>query len=428
MLKPLRTTVLRQEEMQDIISTPPAWLVRWGITLFWGVLVLILGVAWFVRYPDIVVAPLQLTSSNTPKPVTARASGRLLKLLVQDNQFVAQGTLLAYLEGPASYAQVLALHTDLLAWQRWMAGQRAAQLPAPTLYTQLGEVQASFGAMSQAAANFRTFLPGGLNDRKRTLLQAEFADLQRRFEGLQAKQALQREDVQLGEGELRAQQELAKGGAIAPLELKREQSKQLTRRMPYQEMQLELVDNHSAQLAKQKEIVELDKEAAAQKLALLQAVNACLNAVETWRTKYCLLAPLDGGVRYYSFLQENQFVEAGTVLFFVSPKTQQLFGEMAIPQYNFGKVHAGQRVIIKLDGYPYQEFGAVEGRIASVSEIPTKDNTFTARVVLMPTANTPLKRPLVFKLGMHATAEIVTQERRLLARVFNTISAAFTKR
>ena len=86
------------DDMQDIITIVPPWLLRWGISLFFGILVLIVGLTAFIRYPDIVKTQLQIDSSNPPKPVVAKTAGKVLQLLVTQNETVKAGQQLALIE------------------------------------------------------------------------------------------------------------------------------------------------------------------------------------------------------------------------------------------------------------------------------------------------------------------------------------------
>jgi hypothetical protein len=51
-------------KMQKIITKPPSWLLRWGISLFFGVLLLIVALAEFIKYPDVIKSPLIISSVN----------------------------------------------------------------------------------------------------------------------------------------------------------------------------------------------------------------------------------------------------------------------------------------------------------------------------------------------------------------------------
>src|SRR6202789_3428382 len=105
------------DDMQDIITAVPSWLLRWGITLFFAILVLIFGLSALIRYPDMVNATLKIDSPNSPKPVVSKISGKLVKLLAAENEMVTTGQSLAYLESTANHPKVLALLSNLKTLQ-----------------------------------------------------------------------------------------------------------------------------------------------------------------------------------------------------------------------------------------------------------------------------------------------------------------------
>lgn len=110
-------TELRSEEVQELLTRPPKWLVRWGITVVCLVVLLIFCGAWLVHYPDLVRASFKLTSANTPKVVLARTDGKLVRLFATEGKLVKAGTVLAYLESTARHDDVLHLSRQLTkAW------------------------------------------------------------------------------------------------------------------------------------------------------------------------------------------------------------------------------------------------------------------------------------------------------------------------
>ncbi|WP_409012461.1 HlyD family efflux transporter periplasmic adaptor subunit [Dyadobacter sp. 50-39] len=48
---------------------------------------------------------------------------------------------------------------------------------------------------------------------------------------------------------------------------------------------------------------------------------------------------------------------------------------MKLSQGSLGKVKEGQKVLVKLDGYPYQEFGSIEGILSKISTTPGRDSS-----------------------------------------------------
>jgi hypothetical protein len=63
---------LRSEEVQEIISHVPGWMVRWGLSLIFLIFALILFLSWFIRYPDVVKAQVVITTSPAPLTIVTR--------------------------------------------------------------------------------------------------------------------------------------------------------------------------------------------------------------------------------------------------------------------------------------------------------------------------------------------------------------------
>ena len=85
--------------MQEILGTPPAWLIRWGTTIVFFVVIGIIAVSWFVKYPDIIQSQIMITTPNLPTGVVTRSSGYLSKLLVEDGEMVKESREIRLLAG-----------------------------------------------------------------------------------------------------------------------------------------------------------------------------------------------------------------------------------------------------------------------------------------------------------------------------------------
>ncbi|MBD0259642.1 MAG: HlyD family efflux transporter periplasmic adaptor subunit [Cytophagales bacterium] len=411
---------LRSEAIQEIISQPPPALVRWGMSLFCCILLLVLSAAWVIKYPDIVKAPFVLTSANAPKAVYARVDGKLVRLLVADNQSVAQGQVLAYLESTARHEEVIALSAWLDTLQRQLLPNGSASGPTRAIpvrsFRDLGEIQEAFQAFALARQQYVSFRNGGFYQSKRALLEEELADLQQQADNLRAQQQLYQEDYALAEAEFNVQQQLWREKVIAPLDFKREQSRLLNKKMPLRQANIAIINNQSAQTAKRKEILELNKTFAEQEALFEQALLTLRSRVDGWKKTHLLLAPMVGRVYFATLLQENQSLKAGQEVLFVGTEHARTLGEVRIPQLNFGKTRVGQRVWVRFNAYPSQEFGVVEGKVQSISQVPGRDSTFLAKVVLPKGLETNYGKKLTYKPGMTAVAEIITEDSRLVER------------
>ena len=227
---------LRNPEVDELMGQSPTWIARWGTLLLFGVLGIVFAIGWWVRYPDVVPARLVLLAVSPPRPVIARTEGRVVRLLAREGATVRPGQPLAYLESTTNHADVLALMHQLDVAGRLLRQNRLADLDhlALTNYHQLGELQATYQPFVQTYSQLQNFMADGFYPRKQALLQAELADLQALHQNLLSQQTIQRRDVDLAREEFAIQQTLADQKVIAPLDLKREESKHIGRQLPAQ--------------------------------------------------------------------------------------------------------------------------------------------------------------------------------------------------
>lgn len=412
------------EEMQDIITAPPRWLLRWGITLFFSTLLLILGMSALIRYPDIVKTQLKINSANSPKPVVARRSGKLIKILTQEEQNIIEGQPLAYLESTADHQQVLDLLKSLKNVQKQVYEIHLNGLKL--FYTpndlHLGEVQDSYQSFFQSYLNYKASAFDGIYQKKREYLRRELDAISKQRVQLVLQKRLQEKEYGLAEQEYNIYQKLTEKRVMAPMELKREESKLILKKYPLQQTESNFITNSTAYSAKEKEILELDNQIQEERSEFIQALNSLVSQIESWKSNYVLSAPQSGKVAFAGIIQENQFVNTGQEIFYVDSGNTDFFAEMNIPQYNMGKVKLGQEVLIKLKSFPYEEYGMIRGRIGYLSDVPYRDSVFVSKVDLKGEAFSELKRPLKLKNGMTADAEIITEDATLLNRLFRNIT------
>ena len=141
--------------------------------------------------------------------------------------------------------------------------------------------------------------------------------------------------------------------------------------------------------------------------------------------KFEFISPSDGNVQFLDFWRENQFVSQGQETFSIIPKDNKPLGELILPSNGAGKVKLGQEVIVKLENYPYQQYGTIKGRVQSISlttnQSRDKNNTFTNNYMIVVSLPNPLRTNfgvmLSFKSDLKGSADIITDDRKLVSRL-----------
>jgi HlyD family secretion protein len=415
---------IRSEEVQEIIGRPPHWLVRWGIASLFIVLALIFLSASTIQYPETINAPLQLTAINAPKTVEVKVNGKLVRLFKEDNMQVQEGEVLAWLESTADHASVIALSSTLDSLDHWLQNNHVKSIRSLGIlsYKNLGSLQSSFQSFDQVYREFLDYLPGAYYHDQKKILVEELEYSRQLLEHLEVQKQIQQTTLQLAKREYEAQKKLAEKDLIADLELDRAESELANLKLPLQQTESAIINNRMAQSAKQTEIMDLERQISQQQAIFAQAVYSLKSAVEEWKRSYFLTAPASGRLFYSGILQEKQTISAGQELFLIQPESTSYFGELIITQRSFGKIEEGQQVLVRFSGYPYSEFGSVAGNIEYLSDIPVRDSLFFAKVEFPNGLNTNYGYELTPKNGMMGTAEIITQDMRLITRVYNNLT------
>jgi multidrug efflux pump subunit AcrA (membrane-fusion protein) len=94
--------------VQEILGRIPGWIVRWGLSLVFVIFAGIILGSYLISYPEVVSAPLVITTHNTPAALQARATGKLSHIMVSNQELVSPGQVIAVIENPTQYHDVCA--------------------------------------------------------------------------------------------------------------------------------------------------------------------------------------------------------------------------------------------------------------------------------------------------------------------------------
>ena len=132
------------------------------------------------------------------------------------------------------------------------------------------------------------------------------------------------------------------------------------------------------------------------------------------------MSPISGKVTLFDVWNQFQNVNEGEILFTVVPNDlEEIIGKVALPIRNSGKVKKGQKVLIKLDNYPFEEWGSLQGEIDNISEVPKQgEKAYYTLYISIDNLTTTYDKEIDFKQEMQGTAEIIVEELTILQRIF----------
>ena len=420
---------LRSDDVQEILGTPPSWIVKWGTTIIFFSVAMLFLVSYIVKYPDIIHAPVMITTEMPPVPVVARTTGYLAKLAVKENDTVRTGDLLVVLQSSANYEDVLKLEEDLKMLENIDPSVMTAFEPDMTL--NLGELQIGYSAFVQILKELKFKRTENYSSQNVAQIQLQIKNTERMIKTEQDKEINARKNAELANKRFEDKRRLYMEKVVSLNELEDAKKDALRYEQDIKNVhsQLEVLQGQKLQLEQSiMSVKQQSKETDVSKyVGIVEAFNQLRASIIKWKQTYLLSAPIDGRVSFYNeYWAQNQNVRDGAeVMAIVPPMGAGIIGLCNLPMSGSGKVKEGQKVVIKFDSYPYQQYGVVEGKVMSKALLPKDNQSISVRVQLTKGLMTSYDKNLKFEQQMQGNAEIITEERRFIERMFDKVISAF---
>lgn len=419
---------IRSEEVQEILSHVPNWMVRYGNTLVLLVLLLLLAISWFVKYPDVITAEVVVTTRIPPEKIFAKSTGQLESILISNNSQITKNTIIGVIENSGNYKDILLLKSilDTISVDKDKFTFPIDQLP----FLILGEISIDFAAFE---SNYSEYV---LN-KKLQPYSSEFsannlslAEIKNRLIILKSQKELNEKELEFNKKDLDRNKILFEKGIIASQDYEQKQleyiqSSRALKNIGTSISQLKEALGNSKKTIKSSEINKtLDDNRLLNKA--IQSFYQLKKSVKEWELRYALKSSIAGKVSYLSFWNEYQTVNIGDLVFTIIPvKNLGYIGKIKAPIRNAGKIEVGQNVNIRLSNYPDTEFGMLNGNVANISLFPNKEGNYLVDVSLDEELITSYNKKIEFQQEMSGKAEIITEDLRLIERFFYQLKNIF---
>jgi len=162
--------------------------------------------------------------------------------------------------------------------------------------------------------------------------------------------------------------------------------------------------------------------------AVIQSFDQLKKSIKDWELRYLFKSNINGNVSFMKIWSKNQTINNGDFIFTIIPKEHSSYiVKLQAPLINSGKLKIGQVVNIRLSGYPDNEFGLLKGKVKEISLIPSNEGLYLLDVELPNKLITTFGIEIEFKQEMQGTAEIITEDLRLIERIFYQFRKIFNK-
>lgn len=423
----------RTEEVAFIIERMPT---KFGIIISAvaiGLVLLLLLFGWLIKYPTVLAGQIVINTQQAPVKLIASTSGNIILLENKTGVKVNTGTYLAYIKNEANLNDVKLLDKLLYKTNIHQITYKEHRHLFPENLS-LGEINNKYFNFLNSLYQYLDYsvqqpyeFQKQINQKLLELQQSKFSQLKSDFKNQEIKyktsQSLFEKDSILFEKEVTSKADIersviAKANSILDYNA-------IDKEINNTNYQIKETQNKTQVIAIEKAVKERELV-----VNLFNTYYDLIDTVRKWERTYVFVSPINGKVDFLNFIKNNDYIQSGQELFKIMPDNNELIGQVNLPENGAGKVKIGQGVIIKLNNYPYNEYGSIKGKVKRISlatnqqtlsDNQNKINSYLVDVTLPFGLKTNYGVELNFHAEAKGTAEIITEDRRLLERFFDNL-------
>jgi multidrug resistance efflux pump len=421
---------IRSEDVQEILAAVPHWMIRWGNLLILVLIVMLLAMSWFVKYPDVLITEALVTTTQPPQKEYAKSSGLLTHILIKDNDVVKKNQPLAVIENTANHEDVYQLKTIIDAI---VITNKSFDFPVdslPILF--LGDIESQFALFENSYMQYKLNNELQPFSNEASANKYSLSQLNTRLRSLISQRAINKTEMEFKQKDLERNKALFEKGIISEQDYDNKQLEIAQSERNYKNFETSISQTREAINNAQKNSKGTEINRTKEEMVLLknviQSFNQLKNNINDWEDRYVLKSNIDGKVSFLNYWSSNQTVNQGDLVFTIIPiKNASFIAKLKSQAQNSGKIKKGQTVNIKLESYPETEFGTLQGTISSVSLTPNQEGQYLINVELPPILITSYNKTIPFKQEMSGSAEIITEDLRLIERFFYQFKSAVNR-
>jgi hypothetical protein len=429
----------RTEEVRDIIERIPQRFGRIVIFIVVSLSGFLLFFGWIIEYPEKVSGPVSITAKHAPIKLVANSSGRL-HLIKNNSDALEENEIFAFVDNSAKLMDVLSI-------EEYLYNNNPDSLYNNPIFINesstlsLGELSIQYFNFLNSLEKVSQYRKGRPYDKKvaslKSLLYSQSILRKKNIEQL----ITESNTVKIAEKSVHRDSVLFQSSTIAEIDIDRSSIEFFGILEKKQSMEK---DNTSLGIQIEDTRYKLQSLALEQRdtesrlrMDLLSDYNGLIAGIRKWKQTYCFTSPIKGSLEFLNFWRENDFISMGTGVFSILPKDNPILGQVYLPSYGAGKVVVGQEVIIKLENFPFLEFGTLKGRVKTISQLSsqspelagqTKTKTYLITLELPTNLTTNYGAQLDFRYEINGIADILINRRKLLERLFDNLKYIASKK
>lgn len=183
------------------------------------------------------------------------------------------------------------------------------------------------------------------------------------------------------------------------------------------ELEQKKTQQEKIKIESQQQLQQLQVEITQLKTQIAEGKKA-LSALQLKIEEQTIKAPVNGVISSLELQNIGQIVQSGDTIAELAPENMPLVLSALLPSQEAGLVKKGMPVKIKLDAYPYQDYGVINGTVSSISSDSKPHEqlgqVYQIEIGLNQNYIMDEGKKVTLKPGQTGNAEIILRRRRVL--------------
>ncbi len=420
--------------IDDLINSAPNWLVRSGITILAIVTLVLIILSATIKYPDKILTKGIITSDFPPIEHVNPTSGIIEEIYIKDDTKVDENDSLIYIKNNLNRNDLNILKAFIERFSKTEKINNFLHLQFPN-NLQLGEIQDSYNDLQMNFSQLQLMLKKTGHYHEVGKLTNELTNTKELRNLMLLEKNILKEELVLNEKDFNRNILLNDEKVVSDIDKEKAESNYLRSKAQLGKLDQSILQNRITEdqlILEKHKIVEEQKISIQDKIIeTLNIINIIKSLIMEWDKKYIIRAEISGEISLNSNIAMNKYIEQDMVLLSIIPIKgySQKFIKVKTSSIGLGKISLNDKVIIKLDGYPYKEYGVLTAYIKNISTLPEIIKTekgenqylYTINIDLPDTLITNYRKVIKYHPNSTIHAEIITKDKTILERLFDTI-------
>jgi multidrug resistance efflux pump len=387
--------------------------------LLFMLMLLLFGLAYNIKYPDVVRGEIKLSTEIPPIPIINNTSGYVQQLFIKNNDTIKVGAILAIIDNIANSHDIFAIDSLLqLSDSLFLVALAALD---SSLF--LGDIHPEYNQLMASYNNYKTINKAKNRSVPQQLLRGQISEQAKQDVSYEKQIMLQRKDLNNTKMRVENTYKMLQSGIVSKLEYERVQAEYLQKQQGLESALLSRQSNQQRKLELGNQITiknyDNTNEVEAAFLKLNESKSVLQSRIDWWRKTYTLVAPMAGTVNMTEIWAANQYVKQGESNMTIIPPSNAIVATMYLPKSGSANVKTNQAVQIKLNNFPEVDYGYLNGTVNSISQLPDAKGNYSIKVKLTNGITTSTKTTLPYAPLQDGTAEVITDKKSVLERILN---------